>query len=234
MINKKLEKKMFIRINKIDYIFAGSQVSKNYLYNQLKKYNNNIKPKIFDTGYLKLDHIFKKNKSNILKKNKKFCKTILIAPAYSLNYKKYNISKNFIKLMDYLILKLKKKIIYRPHPLDLTKKGDIKLVKKIINRFKNNNHFKIDQNVSYLDSYKNSDLLLTDITSIAYTYAFSTEKPVIYSPNEMFVKKDQFLNIYYIKDRKRVGLVCENFDEVKKALNKLNKKRVFYKKKIIT
>ena len=32
MINKKLEKKMFIRINKIDYIFAGSDVSKKYLY----------------------------------------------------------------------------------------------------------------------------------------------------------------------------------------------------------
>ena len=60
MINKKLEKKMFIRINKIDYIFAGSQVSKNYLYNQLKKYNNNIKPKIFDTGYLNLTIFCKK------------------------------------------------------------------------------------------------------------------------------------------------------------------------------
>ena len=95
--------------------------------------------------------------------------------------------------MDYLIFKIKKKIIYRPHPLDLLKKGDIKLVKKIINRFKNNNHFKIDQNVSYLDSYKNSDLLLTDITSIAYTYAFSTEKPVIfYSPMKCLLKKINF------------------------------------------
>ena len=46
----------------------------------------------------------------------------------------------------------------------------------------------------------------------------------------MFVKKRSILNIYYIKDRKRVGLVCENFDEVKKALNKLNKKGFFTKR----
>ena len=41
-----------------------------------------------------------------------------------------------------------------------------------MDKFKNNKNFKLDRNVSYLKSYKESDFLLTDITSIAYTYAF--------------------------------------------------------------
>lgn len=235
MINKKLEKKMFIRINKIDYIFAGSEVSKKYLYNQLKKYNKNIKPKIFNTGYLKLDHVFNKNKLVNKKKNKSYGKNILIAPAYSYNYRTYNISKILINLIDYLIYDQKKIIIYRPHPLDLTNKGDINMVEKIMDKFKNNKNFKLDRNVSYLKSYKESDFLLTDITSIAYTYAFSSEKPVIfYSPKEKLIKKDRFLNIHYINDRPGIGIICKNFNEIKNAINKFTKKRIFYKKKIIT
>ena len=119
--------------------------------------------------------------------------------------------------------------------MDLTNKGNIDMVEKIMDKFKNSKNFRIDKNVSYLKSYKESDFLLTDITSIAYTYAFSSEKPVIfYSPKEKLIKKDHFLNIHYINDRSSIGIICKNFDEIKNALNKFIKKRTFYRKKVIS
>ena len=229
MINKKLEKKMFIRINKIDYIFVASEVSKKYLLMKLREFNKKINPKLFNTGYLKLDHVYKKLKDKNKNKN-----SILIAPAYTLNYKKFNMTGKLIKLITFLLDELNEEVIYRPHPLDLTLKGDQKLVRNIVIKFKDNPKFKTDFSVSYLDSYKNAKILLTDITSTAYTFAFSTENPVIfYSPKENIIKKDDYFNISYIKDRNKVGIITKNFYEVKKAIIKITKNKKTYKKNIL-
>ena len=229
MINKKLEKKMFIRINKIDYIFVASEVSKKYLLMKLREFNKKINPKLFNTGYLKLDHVYKKLKDKNKNKN-----SILIAPAYTLNYKKFNMTGKLIKLITFLLDELNEEVIYRPHPLDLTLKGDQKLVRNIVIKFKDNPKFKTDFSVSYLDSYKNAKILLTDITSTAYTFAFSTENPVIfYSPKENIIKKDDYFNISYIKDRNKVGIITKNFYEVKKAIIKITKNKKIYKKNIL-
>ena len=229
MINKKLEKKMFIRINKIDYIFVASEVSKKYLLMKLREFNKKINPKLFNTGYLKLDHVYKKLKDKNKNKN-----SILIAPAYTLNYKKFNMTGKLIKLITFLLDELNEEVIYRPHPLDLTLKGDQKLVRNIVIKFKDNPKFKTDFSVSYLDSYKNAKILLTDITSTAYTFAFSTENPVIfYSPKENIIKKDDYFNISYIKDRNKVGIITKNFYEVKKAIIKITKNKKTFKKNIL-
>lgn len=229
MINKKLEKQMFIRINKIDYIFVASEVSKKYLLMKLREFNKKINPKLFNTGYLKLDHVYKKLKDKNKNKN-----SILIAPAYTLNYKKFNMTGKLIKLITFLLDELNEEVIYRPHPLDLTLKGDQKLVRNIVIKFKDNPKFKTDFSVSYLDSYKNAKILLTDITSTAYTFAFSTENPVIfYSPKENIIKKDDYFNISYIKDRNKVGIITKNFYEVKKAIIKITKNKKTYKKNIL-
>ena len=230
MINKKMEKKMFLRINRLDYIFVASEVSKKYFENKLIKFNNNIKPEIINTGYLKLDHVYKKLNSQKKTDNK----SVLIAPAYSLNYKEFNMTKSLNKLIDFLINKLNQKVIYRPHPLDLTKKGDKILVTNIVNRFKNNKNFKTDLSISYLNSYKNAKLLITDITSTAYTFAFSTENPVIfYSPKEKIIKKDSYFNISYIKDRNKIGIISRNFYEIKNAINKIETNKKIYRNKIL-
>ena len=229
MINKKMEKKMFIRINKLDYLFVASEVSKNYFGLKLKQYNNTINPNIINTGYSKLDLVHSLGKSKKIKKN-----YILIAPAYTLNYKNFNITKNLNEIINFLLNDLKEKVIYRPHPLDLTKKGDQNFVENIRSSYKDNKNFDIDISSSYLNSYNKSKLLITDITSTAYTFAFSMEKPVVfYSTNEKIIKNDKFFKINYIKDRNKVGMICKDFNELKIAINRINKNKDFLKKKII-
>ena len=51
----------------------------------------------------------------------------------------YNMSKDLIKIIDYL-LKLNERVIYRPHPIDLTARGNstlINLIKDNLEKKKN-------------------------------------------------------------------------------------------------
>ena len=52
-----------MRINKLDYIFVSSNLSKKYFFSKFKSYKISNNPKIINTGYLKLDHLIKNFKS---------------------------------------------------------------------------------------------------------------------------------------------------------------------------
>lgn len=225
MVNKSLEKKIFLRINKLDYIFLSSKISSQYFKAQFKKYKIPSKTKLINTGYLKLDNIKKK-----LGKNKNKNKKILIAPGYSYAFKKYNMYQHLEKIIENLLSKTNEKIIYRPHPLDLTNKGDLKTINKILYKFKKNHNFSFDLSVSYFNSFKNSKLLITDLSSTAFTYAFATEQPVIFfSKNENRLKSDYFSKLYYFKDRKKIGAVVENVSKLLNIIrkNSLNKVHIY-------
>jgi CDP-glycerol glycerophosphotransferase (TagB/SpsB family) len=191
-----------------------------------------IKPKFINTGYLKLDYMYKKIKIKKLRKIKKN-KTILIAPGYSLNYKKYSMYTKLKKIIFNLINVNKYRVIFRPHPLDLTNKGQKKFVYEIINQFKKYKNFKEDLSVSYSSSCLKSKILITDISSIAYTYAFANEKTVIFfSKNESLLKKDKFLKINYIKDRNKIGVICINSNKITTAIKKIEKNYNIYVSRI--
>jgi CDP-glycerol glycerophosphotransferase (TagB/SpsB family) len=221
MVNKNIEKKLFLQFSRLDYIFVASEFLKNYYEKQLGKYSKfqkNNKVKIINTGYLKLDHVSKK-----LKKNSNVNFLILIAPTASNHYKNINLSAHLLKMIQFLI-KNNFKIIYRPHPMDLTKKGNSLLTQNIIEKFKNFTNFTFDTSTSYLESYLKSDVLLTDFSGTAYTYAFSKEKPVIfYSNNKDHKLMNDLKNLYYFKDRNKVGYVVDNFNRLNNKLKKIKK-----------
>lgn len=221
MVNKNIEKKLFLQFSRLDYIFVASDFLKNYYENQLRKYlkfKTNNKVKIINTGYLKLDHV-----SNKLQKINNAEFIILIAPTASNHYKNINLSSYLLKLIHFLI-KNNYKIIYRPHPMDLTKKGNNLLIQNIIEKFKNFTNFTFDTTTSYLDSYLKSEVLITDFSGTAYTYAFSKEKPVIfYSNNKDYKIINDLKNLYYFKDRNKVGYVVDNFNDLNKKLKIIKK-----------
>jgi hypothetical protein len=230
MVNKIVEKDLFLSLSKLDYIFVSSNVVKKYFEQTIKKYLkyniNKKKAKIINTGYMKLDHV-----SLLLKKLKKvknkFC--ILIAPTASKHYNQENLSLNLDSIINFLV-KNKYEIIYRPHPMDLTIKGNLNLIKKITNKYKKFENFKLDTTPSYIESYKVSDVLLTDFSGTAYTYAFSKNSPVIFfSKNANDQLSNDFKKLYYFKDRHKIGYVVNNFLILKRKLDKIKKnKNIFF------
>ena len=138
--------------------------------------------------------------------------------------------------IDEIIMKLINngyKLIYRPHPLDLTKKGNQGLVKFIQKKYKKYNNFKIDISSSYLKSYSQAKLLITDFSGTAYTFCYSTLKPVIFfSPNEKDLDKEKLKNLYYFKDRKNVGVVNTKLKKMQADIEKLLGLKTKYKSKI--
>ena len=98
------------------------------------------KPKIINTGYLKLDHVHR-----LISKNKNFEDSILLAPTKSLVYLDFDLSRYLEDIIDKILSIKNSNLIYRPHPGDLKDEIRIKEIEKIYNLFKN---FKI------LDSYK--------------------------------------------------------------------------------
>ena len=230
MAKKQIEKKIFIELGKLDYIFVSSDIVKDYFEKGLSKNimkKSKRKVQVVNTGYLKLDHVHKKINLRKVKED-----SILIAPTASKLYSDANLSKKLDKMINLLLVK-KYKIIYRPHPLDLTIKGDINLTNLIIEKFKDFPNFEFDISTSYIESYRKSKLLITDFSGTAYTYAFSTEKPVIFysSLNKLsFIK--EINSMYYFKDRKEVGYVITNIKDLLKKVKEIDNKKIILKTKI--
>ena len=219
MVNKKVEKKLFLAFSKIHFIFLSSDI---VIEDFIKKFNlffTKTKfrtPKLINTGYLKLDHI---RRELDLINNKK--DSILLAPTSSIMLKNLNISNDLIKIIDNLLNETKNKIIFRPHPLDLTKKGNINYVANIVNKFKDCKNFSVDLSSSYLKSYSKAKLLVTDFSGTAYTFAFSTLRPVIFcSKNEAKLKKTEYNNLLYFRERQQIGYVSKNIPHFIKLINK--------------
>lgn len=102
-------------------------------------------------------------------------------------------------------------LIFRPHPLTTHRPE----VKNLVKKFEGHPRFTYDGNAaSYMENYSKSALMITDASGTAYTYAFTTLRPVVFfSPNEPEVKR-RFGTYQYFIDRNKVGCVAENVDEM--------------------
>ena len=100
-------------------------------------------------------------------------------------------------------MKEKYEITYRPHPSNAKLKKVLDLIKK----FDKYQNFKFDISSNYYESYSLSNLMITDISGTAYTYAFLTKNPVIfYSRNEK-IQNSFYRNLNFFKDRSKIGKV---------------------------
>ena len=142
-------------------------------------------------------------------------------------------SNYLIKVIQKLI-ESGEKVIFRPHPLDLTKKGNLSNINKIIKIFNNYDNFKIDKSVSYIDSYSSSKLLITDFSGTAFTYTYSTLRPVIFfSKNETKLRKSSNIELFYFKDRKKVGFICTKTNQLPKIIKKIDINKKLMRSKIL-
>lgn len=92
------------------------------------------------------------------------------------------------------------KIIFKPHPL----------VYEFIDLFDTNDYVTIDNNSTYQDLFKNSDLLITDYSSVAFDFSYM-KKPMIYY---QYAKDYNFDEGYFKYKTMGFGEVIEKEDEL--------------------
>ena len=207
------------KIQKYDYIFVSSIITKKLFQKNLKRNFDEHKPKIIITGYIKFDFLINKFKNFSKKRN-----SIVIAPTNYLAYKNSLIIKNLSKIILNLLSLKKYKIILRPHPSN----KDDSIFEKVSKKFKNEKKFFLNYDKNYLNLYSNSLCLITDISGTAYTYAFLTENPVIFFDD--YKKKSK---TYFFNDREKIGYICNSTISMMIKLQSINKYKNDFKKKII-
>jgi len=136
-----------------------------------EKYNLPRK-KLLEHGYARLDSLI--NDKQPIKVDNNF-KHALFAPSWG--------HKAAIEmgLGDQIVEKLLSfgcKVTFRPHPETL--KTSSKIIKKIIHKYCTNKMFIYDESVSSLDSFYQSDFMISDWSGAALEYSFGLSKPVIF------------------------------------------------------
>ena len=216
LIDLKKKKELFQRLAKYDFLFLSNKKSTIMFNNFFNKYNSNLSgniPKIIETGYLKLDYLKKNIKTyNSINNN------IVIAPTIREHVKKLSMFDDLKKIIEILLTNTASKVIFRPHPVD--RKTHLTL--EIEENFKNDDNFKLDISNDYFDTYLNSMCLITDISGTAYTYAFLTNKPVIFfSKNEKLINELGHGNLSYFEDRNKIGVIIKNSNEIFEIINNI-------------
>ena len=231
-VNPEKEKKLISALFRYDYIFLSSDIAISDLKKKINKYNdiksNENKTSLINTGYLKLDHVYKN-----LKKNNLVEESILLAPTLSSMLTDYNLDKFVDSMIGEILKNDNFKLIYRPHPGDLINKEKKIIIKNIYEKYRNQSNFSFDDNTSYLESYKKSKILVTDFSGTAYTYAFSKLRPVIFfSKNEEKLKKSELNELFYFKDRSTVGKIIQNIDRLNEEIYSIDKLINYYSTEI--
>ena len=231
-VNPEIEKNLISTLVRYDYIFLSSDIAISDLKKKINQYqnikSNENKISLINTGYLKLDHVYKNLKENNLVEE-----SILLAPTLSSMLIDYNLDKSVDSIIEEILKNDKFKLIYRPHPGDLINKEKKTVIKNIYEKYRNQSNFSLDDNTSYLESYKKSKILVTDFSGTAYTYAFSKLRPVIFfSKNEEKLKKSELNELFYFKDRDTVGKIIQDIDRLNEEIYSTDKLINYYSNEI--
>ena len=231
-VNPEKEKKLIKTLKGYDYIFLSSDIAISDLQRKINQYLDikivEKKTSLINTGYLKLDHVYQN-----LKNSNSIEDSILLAPTLSSMLIDYNLDRFLDTIIEEILKNDQFKVIYRPHPGDIINKEKNLTIKNINEKYKNQPNFSLDDNTSYLESYRKSKILITDFSGTAYTYAFSKLRPVIFfSKNEEKLIKSDLNELFYFKDRTIVGKIIQNIDRLNEEIYSTDKLINYYSNEI--
>ena len=217
-------------------------------HNELKALEQHYELKqkeIIECGYGHLENIINasnKDSKNI-KKNQQGL-NVVIAPTYGQNsLLEIDNGELCFSLFD-ILSKANIEVILRPHWM--TTNNNPLLISKITERQKSCKTFKIEKDLSSIDSLINSDILISDLSGVAFEFVFGFLKPVVYidipsrSRNAEFNKIN--LPAFELELRSKTGTLVSpkkmanipniikslnNNDSLKKNLIELRDKSVF-------
>ena len=195
----------------------------------INKCHNLKNRKLFDWGYSLLDEMLDDYNQNSKETTEK---TVLIAPSWQ--------KDNIIDLcLEEILNKLKGhdyKVIVRPHPQQVRHmKEKFEVLKE---QYKNEDTIEIQTDFSRNDTVFNANLMITDWSGIAYEYAFTTKKPVLFINTPMKVMNPNYEEIdvkpFNIWCRSEIGeeLEVNELKSIDKTVDNMLKSNTEYKKKI--
>ena len=185
--------------------------------------------KLIKWGYSLLDDMIKEYNEEKENPNKN---TILIAPSWQ--------KDNIVDLcLDDLLAKLcnsQYQIIVRPHPQQVRHmKEKFEMLKE---KYIDKENVIIQTDFASNDTVFNAELLITDWSGIAYEYAFTTKKPVIFIDTPIKIMNPEYKKLeiepFNIWARNIIGKVIklENIKETKKIVDEVINSKKEYKKNI--
>ncbi len=160
--------------------------------------------KIVNSGYTVLDDMIKDYKENNVEDLKK---NILIAPSWQ----KDNIIDLCLEDILNKLIDSDYTITVRPHPQQV--KHMKEKFEKMKEKYANNKNIIIQTDFSSNFTVFSASLLITDWSAIAYEYAFTTKKPVVFIDTPMKVMNPEYKKIdvepFNIWARNEIGKVVE-------------------------
>jgi len=202
------------------FIAIPSKACMTYFKNKLMSKNLRNKVTLIPFGYPKLDQNIAEYKK--LKNSPEQKKLVIYAPTQSLTPNSdapegFSLFHAYDYLLELLHIFPTYRIVLQPHPEDLillSEGGENSASKALAQLVKlSQTHERVmlaDPNLSQLELFAQSQFLISDTSSTAYTYAFTTLKPVIFlSPSEHLILKN-WSHLSFIKDREKVGYICSD------------------------
>lgn len=211
-----------------DTVYATGKYQKEEALKTNELYN--LDRKIVEWGYCLLDDMiinYDKKKKN----NKE--KTILIAPSWQ----KDNIVDLCLEDILNELKNKKYKVIVRPHPQHVRHMKE--KFEQMKEQYKNNKNIVIQTDFSSNDTVFNADLIISDWSGIAYEYAFTTKKPVVFIDTPMKIMNEKYEELgiepFNIWSRYEIGEVIklDNIKSISKTVDNMLKNKDKYKEKII-
>lgn len=119
-----------------------------------------------------------------------------------------------------------KKLIFRPHPEDLALiKFDLNhpraiAFSKLVSWCTLHPRCEIDSSQNnYLQSFSRSELIISDTSSVAFSFALLTGRPVLLFSNDHTSLIDDYINCQFIADRPKFSQLIDNEEDLYKAIN---------------
>ncbi len=215
--------------SRVHYLFASSRPCLRWYQQLVHRFGLKNRIAIIPGGYLKLDG----NRRRIAGMGGPR-RAILYAPTLGLaDYPHRELVSSLGAAPDILRALLAafpdREIIFRPHPSDLKlhqlgrkdeRAGPLAEALTLCHEVETCTLD--DDATSYLAGYGRAGLLVSDTSSTAFTFAMTTDRPVVfYSPHEKRVQEALGGQTDFLQDRNQVGAVVTRLDELVTAASKL-------------
>ena len=226
-IHQSKEKETCQRLLKYNFLFLSSEIKIKAVSEMFRKNNFEKFPNLKEIGYPKIDYLQKKYSEKLkMKKN-----SIVIAPTLFEGFPEFTILDYLKDIIYELLNSTSYSIILRPHPGNRNHTEVLELIK----HFNNNTRFQYDSAENYIDTYAKSQILITDISGTAYTFAFLTLCPVIFFlPNNDAIKKNNYDKLNFFLNSTKIGSVVHNVKLISQEINKVQLKIKQYNESIQT